>query len=150
MAKKFYPNKSSGLIIKNNEGDNKLRFNIIAKIEDDASDGINEVKIFCFDILILLSKISKIRFLFHDSRLLANMDPRQRKVLFEIVNKFSLNNEFQYICSINEDTLYSIESEMKPEEFVESIKNNIILELTDKSPESKLLGVQVDINLEKN
>ena len=150
LAKKFYPNKSSGLIIKNNEGDNKLRFNIIAKIEDDASDGINEVKIFCFDILILLSKISKIRFLFHDSRLLANMDPRQRKVLFEIVNKFSLNNEFQYICSINEDTLYSIESEMKPEEFVESIKNNIILELTDKSPESKLLGVQVDINLEKN
>lgn len=150
LAKKFYPNKSSGLIIKNNEGDNKLRFNIIAKIEDDASDGINEVKIFCFDILILLSKISKIRFLFHDSRLLANMDPRQRKVLFEIVNKFSLNNEFQYICSINEDTLHSIESEMKPIEFMESIKNNIILELTDESPKSKLLGVQVDINLEKN
>lgn len=150
LAKKFYPNKSSGLIIKNNEGDNKLRFNIIAKIEDDASDGINEVKIFCFDILILLSKISKIRFLFHDSRLLANMDPRQRKVLFEIVNKFSLNNEFQYICSINEDTLHSIESEMKPKEFMESIKNNIILELTDESPKSKLLGVQVDINLEKN
>lgn len=150
LAKKFYPNKSSGLIIKNNEGDNKLRFNIIAKIEDDASDGINEVKIFCFDILILLSKIGKIRFLFHDSRLLANMDPRQRKVLFEIVNKFSLNNEFQYICSINEDTLHSIESEMKPKEFMESIKNNIILELTDESPKSKLLGVQVDINLEKN
>ena len=78
------------------------------------------------------------------------MDPRKIKVLFEIVNKFSLNNEFQYICSINEDTLHSIESEMKPKEFMESIKNNIILELTDESPKSKLLGVQVDINLEKN
>lgn len=149
-AKKFYPNKYCGLMIKNNEGDNKLRFDIIAKIEDDASDGINEVEIFCFDILILLSKIGKISFLFHDSRLLANMDPRQRKVLFQVVNELCSDNEVQYICSINEDTLQSVENEMQPKEFIKSIKNNIILELTDESPESKLLGVQVDINLEKN
>lgn len=147
LSKEFYPKKSSGLIIKNNDGDNQLRFDIIAKIEDDASDGINEVKIFCFDFLILLSKIGKIRFLFHDSRLLANMDPRQRKVLFEIVNEYSISSGFQYICSVNEDTLQSIESEMKANEFKEIIENNIILELTDESPESKLLGIQVDINL---
>ena len=44
MAKMFYPKKKSGLLIENNIGENQLRFNIEAKIEDDSSDGVNEVK----------------------------------------------------------------------------------------------------------
>ena len=43
MAKMFYPKKKSGLLIENNIGENQLRFNIEAKIEDDSSDGVNEV-----------------------------------------------------------------------------------------------------------
>ena len=93
-------------------------------------------------------KKSKIRFLAHDSRLFANMDPRQRKTLFQIVYEAAFNSEFQYICSVNEDTLSSFENIMNDEEYNELIINNIILELTDIDAKSKLLGIEVDIELE--
>lgn len=148
FAKRFYPKKKSGFIIKNNSGENTLRFTLDARIEDDSSDGVNEVRMFCFDLLILLNKISKIRFLIHDSRLFANMDPRQRETLFRIAEDVCNQEGFQYICTINEDALLSFESLMKPNEFKKIIHDNIRLELTDDAPESKLLGIQVDIDLE--
>lgn len=148
FAKKFYPKKRSGLSIKNNSGENMLRYSVDARIEDDSSDGVNEVRIFCFDLIILLSKVSDIRFLMHDSRLFANMDPRQREMLFRILNEICEKNEIQYICSINEDAMLSIKSFMTREEYESIICNNVILELKDDAPESKLLGIQVDIDLE--
>lgn len=149
LSKEFYDKKTGGLIISNNSGENLERFNINAKIDDDSSDGVNEVKMFCFDVLLLLSKVSKIQFLFHDSRLFANMDPRQRKIVFEEMDKLSRENDIQYICSLNEDAIQSIESLTEQGEFNSLIEKNIRLELTDESAESKLLGIQVDINLEK-
>lgn len=148
FAKEFYPKKISGLIVKNNSGENMLRYTLDARIEDDSSDGVNEVRIFCFDLLILLNKISKMRFLMHDSRLFSNMDPRQREILFRIINKVCLDEDVQYICSINEDTLISVKKFMPVEEYNSIVCNNIILELKDDAPESKLLGIQVDIDLE--
>ena len=119
-----------------------------ARIEDDSSNGVNEVRIFCFDLLILLNKISDIRFLMHDSRLFANTDPRQREMLFRILNEVCASNDIQYICSINEDAMVSVKSFMTEEEYDSIICDNIILELKDDAPESKLLGIQVDIDLE--
>lgn len=147
-AKKFYPKKRSGLVINNNSGENMLRFNLDARIEDDSSDGVNEVRMFCFDLLLLNCKKSKMRFLAHDSRLFANMDPRQRESLFRIVNETCAENNMQYICSINEDALLSFQSLMTPDEYERFVLDNIILELNDDAPESKLLGIQVDIDLE--
>lgn len=46
-AKRFYPKKKSGLVIKNNSGENLLRYTLEARIEDDSSDGVNEVRMFC-------------------------------------------------------------------------------------------------------
>jgi hypothetical protein len=37
---------------------------------------------------------------------------------------------------------------MTEEEYESTICNNVILELKDDAPESKLLGIQVDIDLE--
>lgn len=148
-AKCFYPNKKSGLVIKNKTGDNKLRYTIEARIEDDSSDGVNEVRMFCFDWLLLNCKVSKIRFIAHDSRLYANMDPRQREALFEIVYEGCKNEGLQYICSINEDALLSFKSMMKEETYKKIIQDNIIMELNDDDPTSKLLGIQIDIDLEE-
>lgn len=147
-AKRFYPKKRSGLVVKNNSGENMLRYTIEARIEDDSSDGVNEVRMFCFDLLLLVCKISKMRFLMHDSRLFANMDPRQRETLFRIVYDACADNEFQYICSINEDALISFKPLMSSEDYTKIVTNNIILELNDDAPESKLLGIQIDIDLE--
>ena len=147
-AKQFYPKKKSGLLLKNNSNENTLRYTLEARIEDDSSDGINEVRLFCFDLLLLLQKKSKMRFLFHDSRLFANMDPRQRETLFQIMHEVCLSHDFQYICSINEDTLQSIQQRMPDDQYKIIIDDNVILELNDDSPESKLLGIQVDMDLE--
>lgn len=147
-AKRFYPKKKSGLVIKNNSGENMLRYSLEARIEDDSSDGVNEVRMFCFDWLLLNCMKSKMRFIAHDSRMFANMDPRQRETLFRIVYEACQTAEFQYICSINEDALDSFEAMMQTDEYQNIIKNNIVLELNDDAPESKLLGIQIDIDLE--
>lgn len=147
-CKEFYPKKSSGLSIVNNSNENTIRFDIDAKIEDDSSDGVNEVKIFCFDLLILTTRVSNINFLIHDSRLLANMDPRQRMKLFILANDVSKREKIQYICSANEDSLQSIQQLMIDDDYQNIIGENIILELNDDSPKSKLLGKQIDIDLE--
>lgn len=76
------------------------------------------------------------------------MDPRQREMLFRIVNEICQQNDFQYICSINEDALLSVQSLMTDDEFEQMITDNIRLVLNDDAPESKLLGIQVDIDLE--
>ncbi|MDE6968989.1 MAG: DUF2326 domain-containing protein, partial [Eubacterium sp.] len=147
-AKRFYPKKRSGLVIKNNSGENMLRYTLDARIEDDSSDGVNEVRIFCFDLLLLVCKQSKLRFTMHDSRLFANMDPRQRETLFRIAHDTCQEDRIQYICSINEDAINSFQTLMSAEEYAQIVTNNIILELNDDSPESKLLGIQIDIDLE--
>lgn len=147
-AKKFYPKKRSGLVINNNSGENMLRFNLDARIEDDSSDGVNEVRMFCFDLLLLNCKKSKMNFLAHDSRLFANMDPRQRETLFRIVNDTCAESNMQYVCSINEDALLSFQTLMTGKEYEKYVLDNVILELNDDAPESKLLGIQVDIDLE--
>ena len=147
-AKRFYPKKRSGLILKNNSGENMLRYTLEARIEDDSSDGVNEVRMFCFDLLLLVCKKSSMRFIVHDSRLFANMDPRQRETVFRIVQDVCIENEYQYICSINEDAILSFKSLMSDTDYSHIITDNIILELNDDAPESKLLGVQIDIDLE--
>lgn len=149
MTRMFYPKKKSGLLIANNSGDNQLRFDIEARIEDDSSDGVNEVKIFCFDMLLLLQQISNFGFIIHDSRLLANMDPRQRTTLYRIAYDICNENDFQYITSINDDALETIKDIMDEEEYQTIMEKGIILTLNDDSPNSKLLGIQVDIDLEK-
>ena len=148
MTKRFYPRKKSVLLIENNSGENLLRYKIDARIEDDSSDGVNEVKIFCFDFLLLLQKMTNFEFLFHDSRLLANMDPRQRTMLYRVAQDLCKENNFQYITTINEDALNTIKATMETEEYQEIIDKGIILTLKDDSAGSKLLGVQVDMDLE--
>lgn len=79
LAKKFYPNSTAGLNISTNDGDNQLLFNIEAKIESDTSDGINNVKIFCYDLTILKQGYNhQNKFIFHDSRLYDGIDQRQK------------------------------------------------------------------------
>lgn len=52
-----------------------------------------------------------------------------------------------YVLSMKMPFL-SFQSLMSDTEYEEIVTNNIILELNDDSPESKLLGIQIDIDLE--
>jgi uncharacterized protein YydD (DUF2326 family) len=151
FSKEFYEDKPGGIEITNNENLNKLRFNINAKIQDDASDGIGEVKIFCFDWTLLKARHNHtVRFIFHDSRLLSNMDPRQRATLFKLAYKNTVNQGLQYIVSANQDMLESMKEYFTEIEYKQIVEDNIVLELTDASNQTRLLGMQVDMDYESD
>ncbi|WP_281298870.1 DUF2326 domain-containing protein [Flavobacterium limnophilum] len=142
----FYDDKKGGISVVNNDGQNKLRYKIDVRIQDDASDGINEVRIFCFDLLLLLSQINhNVKFIFHDSRLFANMDTHQRFSALNIASEIG-SKDFQYIASMNQDTLDILKEERSAEEYKEIIEENIVLELNGDNPEGRLLGIHLDLD----
>lgn len=146
MARRIWPNHTCGLIVRNNEGENQIRFNIDARIQGDASDGISETKIFCFDMAVLLGQMNHgMHFIMHDNRLYHGIDPRQRAELFRIADELTTVHQCQYIASINEDNLTAMREIMEAKEFDSVFHANTILELTDDSDKGKLLGVTVDL-----
>lgn len=146
LAKKFYPNSVAGLTIENNDGDNQLQFNIDAKIESDTSDGISNVKIFCYDLTILFKGYNhRLDFIFHDSRLFDGIDERQKADIFKIVYKKFTNQNKQYIATVNQNQLDEVRRLMSEEDFDNIFTKNTVLTLTDESDSQKLLGIKVDI-----
>ena len=143
LAKKFYENKKSALLIKNNDKENLQRFNIDARIDSDGSDGIKEVKIFCFDWILLNSNKIKQGFIYHDSLLIANVELRQKEILFDLANQLCIQNNKQYIININFDQILGFDDKI-----INLINKNTILTLTDKSVKEKLLGIEVDLGPE--
>ncbi len=148
LVKRFYPNAAAGITIDNNEKDNQIRYDIKAKIEADKSDGIGNVKLFCFDTTLLLKGFNhKVDFIFHDSRLLDGIDPRQKHELFIIVNEYFKQIGKQYILTANYNQLEEIKQYFSSTgEYKQIIEDNIILNLKDSEPSEKLLGIQVDMD----
>ncbi|MCX6237034.1 MAG: DUF2326 domain-containing protein, partial [Bacteroidia bacterium] len=150
FAEQFYANKSAGVIIENDEGDNQNRFKIEATIDSDSGDGVNNVKIFCFDWTLLKNQNNHhLQFIFHDSRLISEIDPRQIATMFQIAFFNSNEYGFQYIISANQKELDAIKAEFSVEEYQKYIENNIVEELTDNSDAGKLLGITVSLNYER-
>lgn len=150
LVKRFYPKAAAGITIHNNEGENQIRFDIDAKIEFDKSDGIGNVKTFCYDLTLLLKGFGhNVDFIFHDSRLLEGIDPRQKYELILILKELIKGSGKQYILTANYNQL----EEIKPlfesvEDYNHFIKENTILELKDSNATDKLLGIKVDMDYE--
>lgn len=145
LAKKFYPDVPAGITINNNSGDNKIRYDFDVRIEADGSDGINAVKLFCYDLTVILLRINhEMRMVWHDSRLFSDIDPRQRANLFKVAALLSKEYGFQYIATVNEDQIDGMVSELD-ESDREMLAESVVLRLNDDGPEGKLLGIQVDM-----
>jgi uncharacterized protein YydD (DUF2326 family) len=149
LAKRFYPNNTSGITVYNNEGENQQRYTIEAKIESDNSDGINNVKIFCYDMTMLHKGHGhNVKFSFHDSRLFDGIDERHKAEIFKVVSELFSNTEYQYIATINQNQLNEVKSILAEQQYQQIIEQNTILTLTDENDSEKLLGVKVDIRYE--
>lgn len=147
LSSKFYEARAGGVTVDNNDGNNLLRFKIGCHLDDDSSSGINEVKIFCYDAMVLRAKWNhRVSFLFHDSLLYSNMDPRQRSILFREAKATAEREGEQYLATINQDTLDSIRDEIGEEEFNQIFGGSVVLQLTDKSDAEKLLGVHINFD----
>lgn len=147
LSARFYEARAGGVTVDNNDGNNMLRFKISCNLDDDSSSGINEVKIFCYDAMVLRAKWNhNVQFLFHDSLLYSNMDPRQRSILFREAKATAERDGEQYIATINQDALDSMREELSAEEFNQIFGDAVVLQLTDKSDADKLLGVHINFD----
>ncbi|MFY4779771.1 DUF2326 domain-containing protein [Aliarcobacter butzleri] len=149
LAKRFYPKNASGITVYNNDGENQQRYTIEAKIESDNSDGINNVKIFCYDMTILFKGHGhNVKFSFHDSRLFDGIDEKHKAEIFKVVNELFNGTDYQYIATVNQNQLNEVKSILTEKEYQEIIEKNTILTLTDEDDSEKLLGVKVDVGYE--
>lgn len=102
------------------------------------SSGIKKMTIFCYDLMLveLFSSKNKIDFLIHDSTIFEGVDSRQYASALKLANKKGMEKGFQYICTINSDTI--------PEEFLGdlNINNSVRLKLDDKDPHGSILGFE--------
>ncbi|GHT11952.1 hypothetical protein FACS1894170_06180 [Planctomycetales bacterium] len=151
IAKRFYPNATSGITVECNDGDNQNCYNIEARIESDPSGGIGYVKIFCFDMTLLFYGYRhSMKCLVHDSVIYSETDEIHKVEWFKILGEFFDKNDsdYQYIASINENQLHDIKNNLTPEEYKRIFEDNIVLELTDDGDSGKLLGITVDLDYE--
>lgn len=150
FARELYGNRPSGLSVGNDDGENQLRYRIEAHIPADAAEGINEAKIFCYDeTLLRLHRGHRVEFLVHDSTLFGPVDPRQRLTMLRIADRRSQEHGTQYIATLNLHDITSLtqQTELEPGEFERLFSEPaVVLRLADDAPESKLLGIDIDMN----
>lgn len=110
-----------------------------AVIERGASEGIERMQIFCFDLAVLQLQRHLERgmdFLIHDSLLFDPVDARQRARALERAHEVTTEIGAQYICAMNSDMVP--EGDFSPGF---DYRRFVRLRLSDESPEGRLLGV---------
>jgi uncharacterized protein YydD (DUF2326 family) len=119
---------------------NENGFVFDVQIERSKSDGIGNMKIFCYDLMLIqFWAQSELRpdVLIHDSLLFDPVDPRQVALALELAAREAQQRGFQYICTLNSDVLDSLA-------FRESfdISEAVRLILTDADEKGSLLGIR--------
>ena len=104
------------------------------------SSGINNMKIFCYDVMLAQLWSTKQSFgvpLVHDSTIFDGVDERQVAEALELAQRESEKHGFQYICALNSDKVPS--GDFSPEFDLSQFE---ILRLTDETEEGGLLGIR--------
>nr|VFJ63404.1 MAG: Uncharacterized protein YydD, contains DUF2326 domain [Candidatus Kentron sp. DK] len=115
-------------------------FHFDVEIERSGSSGIDNMKIFCYDLMLahLWSNHSTSpRVLIHDSLIFDGVDERQRARALELAARESELHGFQYICTLNSDMIP--EKEFSPGF---DVSKSVQLTLTDKNETGSLLGMR--------
>jgi len=103
------------------------------------SHGVGNMKIFCFDLMLMQLWSHRLRgpgVLVHDSALFDGVDERQVAAALELAHKECQRLGFQYICTMNSDDLPRSElGEDSP------VLKGVAIELHDKDPSGMLLGI---------
>jgi uncharacterized protein YydD (DUF2326 family) len=131
----FLYNAPGNLVIDLDESG--FKFNV--EIERDGSQGIGNMKVFCYDLVLAQIWAEKKQApitLIHDSSIFDGVDERQIANALKLARTLSTNFGFQYICTFNSDMIpYSeLGDDFDFHSFVR-------LRLTDDSDDGRLLGI---------
>ena len=115
-------------------------FNFDVEIMRSESQGINSMKIFCYDIMLAHLWATKQPFtglLFHDSTIFDGVDERQVAQALELAQREAEHWGFQYICALNSDALPS--DDFSPGF---DLSRFVRVRFTDETEEGGLLGIR--------
>ena len=118
--------------------DTGFRFDV--DILRSGSQGINNMKIFCYDLMLAqrwATNQPSPSLLFHDSTIFDGVDERQQALALELAHKESEQWGFQYLCALNSDSLPR--DDFSPGFDLDKF---VRLRLTDESEEGSLLGIR--------
>ncbi|MCZ8229479.1 DUF2326 domain-containing protein [Flavobacterium sp.] len=148
LVKQFYDNQGGSFKIEEAPSA-KYLFNINSHIPKEGSQGVGEVKIFCYDVLLYLLNKNLLNFLAHDGCIFSEMDPRQKTTIFKVILELVKDDNFQYFLNIGENTLNEILNDnnqinILTEVEKETIRKSIRLTLSDKEEKNWLFGESFD------
>ncbi|MFO0612661.1 MAG: DUF2326 domain-containing protein [Polyangiaceae bacterium] len=113
-----------------------------AHIPGEKSKGVNNMRIFCFDMMLMLLGLERGRspgFLIHDSHLFDGVDERQVGKALAVGAELAKEHGFQYIVTMNTDAV--------PKEAPLGFKledHALKVRLTDASEDGGLFGFRFD------
>ena len=138
----LYPEATAGIVLSNNDGQNKLRFNLEIVVQGQASDGIGNARVLCFDwLLFTAGRPNDLGFLWHDNRLFADLDPKPRAAWFSELLRSNSLSERQYIASLNSENFTSMTSNLSPEEIAQ-LRESVALTLQGDMDSNRLMGIR--------
>jgi uncharacterized protein YydD (DUF2326 family) len=144
LVKNFYDNSGGSFKIEETKKA-KYLFDINVHIPKEGSQGVGEVKIFCYDVLLLLLNKNLLDFLAHDGCIFSEMDGRQKSTIFKVILELLNYNDFQYFVNIGDNSLSEIlGTNILNDDEKNIIENSIRLKLTDKEPKDWLFGESFD------
>jgi len=111
-------------------------------IKSSRSQGVNYMKVFCYDMVI--AELGRARdrypdFLVHDSTIFDGVDERQVARALMLASQKCEELGFQYICLINSDMVPYQEFD---DEFTAQFNNSIVLRISDNQEAGGLLGIR--------
>lgn len=125
----------------------KSGFKFDIKMARGLSEGYQQMKVFCYDLMISEIWADKERtpgFLLHDSTIFGDVDVRQKGLALRLAKEKAEALGFQYICALNSDMVPwgEIDDHFALRDFVR-------LTLTDENAQSGLLGMRVGASSQK-
>ncbi|WP_231579468.1 DUF2326 domain-containing protein [Photobacterium iliopiscarium] len=145
IVKELYNGHGGSFKITNSKSAQYI-YDIEAHIPKDGSQGINEVKIFCYDLLLFKLNPKTLGFIAHDGCIFSGVDPRQITTMFKIIIKNIQENDLQYFVNMNKDVYDMVIKDQSKlsEDDKKIIEQGTVLKLYDASPESTLFGCIFD------
>lgn len=144
FARILYPNEKAGIDLQNNSGENQKRYDLLVELEAQNSSGISEAKIVIYDWLLLSIGVHHaMDFLWHDSRLFADIDDIARSDWYKFVLRSSVELGKQYIISINTEA-YDSTLKNLDESSRHVFEKSVIADLYGGDDDSgRLLGMRI-------
>lgn len=142
IVKSFYRHNTGSVIIQLSK-DAQYLYDLDIHIPKDSSQGVNEVRIFCYDMFLYERNKDLLGFVAHDGCIFSELDPRQKAQMFKVVLEYVNDTGLQYFVNIGQSSLEEVlRSEILSEEEKQQIKDAMVLELLDEAPETWLFGSQ--------